>query len=141
MIRPDELQSLVVAKIKASAWLVFLGLVVEVREAQWHGAAFNYPNIRVDRPLLVAKPWSGACSDRVSDAVISISIHSKKDSSVNVQLLQGLIEENLRGVQLSSSALRTTALHPLSHEPAVPNPQNPDTWVGVSRYKAIVTER
>jgi hypothetical protein len=47
MIRNDEIQTALVSKLKANANVIALVSATEIREDQWQGNSFVYPNVRV----------------------------------------------------------------------------------------------
>ena len=142
MISPDLLQAAVVARLRGDANVI--AAVPEsadgVREAEWHGTAFQYPNVRVHRPALEARPYGGRCINRVATAGLVVSVHSKRDTSRIAQQLLGIVETALRDTVLETVALRTTNLMPVSLEPVAPNPQNELVWSGRATFRTVVTE-
>lgn len=110
-----------------------------IREESWKGTAFQYPNVRVVRPAL--KPWgNGNCSGRQSAARLLILAFSKKDSSINVQLLQGLIRNALEGLRLQAAGLYMLPLRADQRGPATPDNAFDlgDHWRGEVRFRTVV---
>lgn len=123
MIRPDQLQAAVIARLRADDVLV--DALPEgqngIREAEWHGTAFQYPNVRVERPQLQEQPNGGACLGRVADALVEITVASKRDSSRPASVILGMVEQALSGATITVAAvLRTTGLRPVLMSPVVP---------------------
>jgi len=146
MISPDLLQAALVAILRADAAVI--GALPEVangvREMQWKGTAFQYPNVRVARPALTLQPNGGSCEGNVADAEIIVSVHSKRDSSILAQQILGFAEAALRGRTIDTGALRTTNLYVLAMNPVSPTsipgqPSSPgDIWTGTINLSTIV---
>lgn len=69
----------------------------EIRENEWKGTEFNYPNIRVR--LIRNAPIDGECS--ASDILISIEIFTEAQSSATADEISGIIAQYLHNQQFS----------------------------------------
>ena len=147
MISPDLLQAEIVSILRADATVIAALPEVAngVREMQWKGTAFQYPNVRVQRPALQLQPNGGSCEHRIADALVSISVHSKRDSSIIAQQILGFVESALRGRTITTAALRATQLYVVSMTSVTPEglpgqPSAPgEVWTGTVSLRTIVS--
>ena len=149
MISPDLLQAALVAILRADAAVI--GALPEVangvREMQWKGTAFDYPNVRVERPALTLQPNGGSCEHRVASATVRVSVHSKQDSSRTAQQILGLVEDALVGRTIETAALRATQLYIVGMAPVAPadvayaSAPSGDIWTGTLSLSTIVSQR
>lgn len=128
-------QQALIAHLKNDAALVaFLPEgAAGIREEHWHGAAYQYPCVRVGQPTLI--PYGGrddCCQARVSFRVLGFS---KADSTRNAQILQGLITAALQGKQLSTAELRTTGIYASTIDPVRPTRES---WIGNVNFETLV---
>lgn len=141
MISPDLVSEALVAILRADPDLVLAlpGGANGIREEEWRGTAFQYPIVRVVRPDL--RPWgNGNCTPDQSRARLAVHAFSKKDSSVNVQMIQGLIAFALEGERLNTVDLTTLPLRRESAEPAMPDNvfDENDRWRGEVHFLTVV---
>lgn len=99
--RNDQIQETIVAKLKASSAVIAEVPAVEIREDQWQGTEFTYPNIRVK--MISNKPENVTC-DR-ADVTLSIQVHSEDASSYPADRIAGIIANVLHRSPFSSSGL------------------------------------
>lgn len=138
-ISPEQIQEVVIARLKGDTLLTTA--LAEgpsgVRESQWRGTAFEYPNVRLQRCLL--SPYgNGPCADSLRRCQFTIQVSSKKDSSVTAQELQGLVMASLEGARLASADVRT--LIPIRLQ--LQSPVSPDpltgVWTGSVTFRTLV---
>ena len=92
MISNNLIQAALVAKLKANALLVAaLSSANEIREQQWQGRDFAYPNIRVD--LGVQRPYIPDCP--LVSIPFSVLCYSEKASSEESNNLAYLVNTAL----------------------------------------------
>ena len=104
MIRNDQIQQGIVSYLKANATITAqLTTSAEIREDQWQGRDFVYPNIRVrmisNLPQIDNRD---GCDHRVS---MGIQAYSEDDSSQEADRIAGIIGNVLHGRSFSSNSL------------------------------------
>ena len=142
MIEPEVFQAQLVARLRGDADLIAAlpEAAAGVREAEWHGTAFQYPCVRVRRPEM-SPHGNGNCSHRISNATFEVLAVSKRDSSITAQQVQGLIHKALEGVLLETADLRTIPIRTMALAPTGPSPQEADVWLGGVGFRTVVIER
>ncbi len=106
MIANNLIQAEIISKLKADTalidFLTDLSAGNEIREAQWQGAIFTYPAVRVDLGTQI-RTGNGACRLRNSEVSFSIISLSESDSSQQSDVLADLADEALFGTRLSGT--------------------------------------
>ena len=109
MLRNDEIQSGLITKLKASSTIVaqlvdLNGSAVadEIREDQWQGDYFDYPNIRVR--LISTTPLGDADCKHVKFNV-SFQVFSESQSSLQADRIAGIINNEFHGKQFISEGI------------------------------------
>lgn len=93
MIRNDQIQAALIDKLQATSDITDRVSSAEIREDQWAGAGFSYPNIRVQ--LRPSTPVDGICSGQSFDA--SILVFSESSSSLEADQIAGIIAQEFSG--------------------------------------------
>jgi len=113
MLRNDQIQAALIAYLKAESTIIAEVSATEVREDQWQGRDFTYPNIRV-RLISNTPIWEGECN--AHRIYFSIQVFTEDDSSLNADKIAGIINFALHSRSFSASgiafSLRTTNLVP-----------------------------
>jgi len=103
MIDNDLIQAAIIAKLKANAlltaFLTGLGATSEIREAQWQGTEFVYPNVRVEIGTQV-EDGNPPCYSMTPFTIYS---YSEKDSSREANQLAGFVNDALLRQMVSGS--------------------------------------
>ena len=121
MLRNDEIQTAIVAYLKTKTAITSLLITEdnvtgtsEIREDQWQGDNFLYPNIRVR--MISNAPFGDSDQCDASTFTVSIMSYSEEASSQQAEKISGIISTSLNAksfVQGSVSMfLRTTNLIP-----------------------------
>lgn len=98
----DLIQTAIIARLKAESTVTAEVTASEVREDQWQGTEFIYPNVRVR--MINNVPVRGfECNTGNID--MSVLVHTQDDSSRNADRIAGIINTVLHDVQFSSSDL------------------------------------
>jgi hypothetical protein len=119
--RNDEIQSALVAYLKTKTAITNLLVTidvpvgsVEIREDQWQGTEFDYPNIRVRMVSNVPLGNNYECAE--STFTVSIMAFSQDYSSWEADKIAGIISTSLNGKSFITGSiqfyLRTTNLIP-----------------------------
>src|SRR3972149_5151749 len=118
MIDNNALQAAIVAKLKANApwvaWLAARSASSEIREAQWQGAEFLYPAVRVNVGTQTPTE-NGPCYKENTEVDFLVSALSEQDSSKEADTLAGLVNtallgQTLAGTGFSSGLIRSDGL-------------------------------
>lgn len=121
MLRNDELQATIIAYLKTITAVTTLLITIddatgtkEIREDQWQGTEFDYPNVRVR--MISNTPFGDSEQCDASTFTVSIMVFSQDFSSLEADKISGIISTSLHGksfIQGSVSMfLRTTNLIP-----------------------------
>jgi len=137
--RNDEIQTAIVTKLKATAAIVAElvnagSSATEIREDNWQGTEFEYPNIRVRMISNIPRGDTAECSG--TQFSLSIMIFSESYSSLEADRIAGIISTSLHIKSFTANSLavvlRTTNLIPATRVV---------TGAGVSRSIDIRTWR
>ena len=120
--RNDEIQASIVAYLKG-IYAIYSQLVIpdfptgtptEIREDQWQGTEFDYPNIRVRMISNFPTTDNPDCSDTA--ITVSIMVFSQEYSTQEADRIAGIISTYVSGKSFSQAGvsvyLRTTNLIP-----------------------------
>lgn len=135
MITSFDVQKALIARFKLKAAL----LVVtsdEIRESQWQGDKFSYPNIRIPRPSVY--PYRKGCGLMIAN--FDVLVHSSLASSQESQDIASRITTTFHDTRFTSLSVRFTDLWTV--EP--PNPptyfvEREGVWRSVVRFRALVS--
>ena len=119
MLRNDQIQAAIVAYIKAQSDITNELVTAqnsngadEVREDNWQGREFTYPNIRVR--LITNEPADPECN--LHSVTLSFLVFSEDPSSQEADRIAGIINNTLHGRSFQSNnisfSMRTTGLVP-----------------------------
>lgn len=113
MLRNDQIQAALIAYLKAQTDVtVEIGGSTEIREDQWQGTEFVYPNIRLR--LISTIPMDEKCS--LQEISFAWMVFSESPSSLESDRIAGIIHTNLHEKSFTSSSIgfniRTTELIP-----------------------------
>ena len=100
----NEVQAAIVARLKAQTTVTAEVVATEIREDQWQGTDFSYPNIRVK--MLHNRPQEDNCNKTLID--VSVQTFSEDASSLPTDRIAGIISNVLHTVQFSSGSLHIT---------------------------------
>ncbi len=114
MLSNDEIQAELISYLKKNTAIVnALPSVDEIREDQWQGTVFEYPNIRVKLNSNV--PLDAETCNHIQIS-ISFLVFSELPSSLEADQIAGIINKELHKKQFKSNgiafSLRTTNLIP-----------------------------
>lgn len=110
MIDSDLIQAALVSKLKANSalttYLTQFGTQAEIRESQWQGTVFLYPNVRVELGTQI-EDGNPPC---YSTQPFTVYSYSEKDSSQEANQLAGyvndaLIRKNVTGSGFTSGLI------------------------------------
>lgn len=107
MIRVDEIRTALISALKANTTIMAqLSDADEVRQHDWKGTEFSYPNIRVR--IIDANPDPNPdCSQEITG---SIYIYSEEASSLQADTIAGIIADEYHGKSLNSNSIFFTRI-------------------------------
>ena len=114
MLRNDQIQAAIVAYMKVQSTITaeLKDGADEVREDEWQGTKFTYPNIRVR--LISNEPADPECN--LHSVTLSFMVFSEDPSSKEADTIAGIINNTLHGRSFQSNnisfSMRTTSLVP-----------------------------
>jgi hypothetical protein len=111
----DAIQASIIAKLKASTTVTAEVGSSEIREDQWQGTEFVYPNVRVR--MINNVPTMGSNCLR-ANIDLSILVFTEDDSSRNADRIAGIINTVLHESSFTSSGLQLN-LHTTNLVPAI----------------------
>ena len=101
MIRNDEIQSTLVSRVKGIANITsLLTTVTEVREDQWQGTEFVYPNIRIR--MINNSPMDTTCRQLFN---VSFMAFTEEASSQKADKIAGIIATELHNNSFIANGL------------------------------------
>jgi len=128
----NQVQAAIVARLKAQVTVTAEVAAVEIREDQWQGTDFKYPNIRVK--MLHNRPQEDNCNKTLVD--VSVQTFSEDASSLPTDRIAGIISNVLHTVQFSSGSLHV-ALRVVDLVPSTRS--NARTWMSEVLLAGIVS--
>ena len=107
LIRTDEVQTALIIDLLANSDVTDeLDDVTEIREFNWKGTEFSYPNIRVE--IVNANP--NESPDCGQSFIGSIYVFSENSSSVQANQIAGIIADEYYHKSLSSNSIFFTSI-------------------------------
>lgn len=137
MISDELLQEDLVTKLKTISSVTSLlpdGLL-GIRELQWKGSTFGYPNVRID--LEDNKyVWDEQKRCTLQQLDFSLYIFSQERSSKECSTIKGLLENYLTGIGFTGANARFIELRLSENVPAVS--EDVRTWRSQLRYQVRI---
>ena len=131
--RNDQLKTSLVAKLKANATILAqLPDDTEIREAQWQGTEFTYPNVRVR--VIENRPHQENCD--YSIVKFGIAVFSEEASSQECDKIAGIISNELHTQSFSQVGLKFTSVKIENIIPAIRIDER--TWMSEVILNGIV---
>lgn len=140
MIGDEAAQAAIVAKIKATSSITSLlvGGASEVREIQWQGDTFTYPNIRVD---LEINEFSFDEQERCNLQYVEFSVYvfsqersSKECSQIKTAIINGLVGI---GFTNATQGVKFSRLRLVDNVPAIR--EDIRTWRSQAKFGSRIT--
>jgi hypothetical protein len=121
MLRNDEIQAALVAYLKTVTAVTNLLITfdnpsgtLEIREDQWQGDEFGYPNVRIR--MISNIPYGDSSQCNASTFTVSMMAYSEDFSSYEADKIAGIISTSLHGKSFTQGSvavvIRTTNLIP-----------------------------
>jgi hypothetical protein len=109
MIRNDELQAALISLLKANTTITNelvdlngVSVIEEIREDQWQGTEFSYPNIRVK---LIGTNPVGDKDCAIVNFSVSFQVYSESANSLQSDKIAGIINNELHGKQFNTNGI------------------------------------
>lgn len=133
MISSLKVQRATIAWMKARAAVVASVPANEIRESEWQGNDFVYPNLRV-RVLDLSNILRNRCN--VTDAPIDIIVNSNQPSSLEAETIADIIITEMEGRTFTQSGVRFTSI--IARQTPAFRVEGEGIWRGVVHLQAIV---
>lgn len=118
MISINAIQEALVTYLKAQATIAAVLNVVEIREDQWEGTSFSYPNVRV--AMGINTPMAGVnCNGNIFNA--TIYINSETSNSKQADDIAAIVATTLHQVSFIQGARKFSGVTVIQLFPAVAN--------------------
>lgn len=142
MISSELIQAAIVAKLKANTtlvnWLTALGATSEIREVDWQGSSFVYPNVRVQIGTEVPDGNLGVCQTTRSEIPFTIYSFSESNSSRQADTLAGLVNAAIFGQYFNGTGWRSMIVNSDGIIKAIRTGQR--VWQATGLYRAKLYE-
>lgn len=116
MISINSIQEALVTYLKAQATIAAVLNVVEIREDQWNGTPFSYPNVRV--AMGINMPMAEAnCNGNIFN--VAIFINSETSNSKQADDIAAIVATTLHRVSFTQGSLKFYGLIVTQLFPAV----------------------
>lgn len=135
MISDELIQADLIAKLKSITSVTAITGVQEVRELQWQGDTFTYPNIRLDLEEVGYEIDEGCA---LYFAEFSIYVFSQERTSKQCSQLKGRLENSLTSLGFTGQYAKYNQLRLLDNVPAVR--QDSMTWRSQIKYRTRLTQ-
>ena len=136
MISNAQIQAAWIAKLKADTNVTALVPAVEIRENEWKGERFTYPNIRVKLGLLTPTVPNNKCL--IFKSEVAILCFSEQKSSKPADEIAGVVCTDFWGHPYSSGGVKFTAINFTSIEPAIVPPWDENSWMSTVNFSCLV---
>lgn len=124
MLGDEAIQAAIISKLKSLA--PYSGVASgEIREVEWQGDAFTYPNIRID---LEMNEWAFDEQEKCMLQYTEFSIYafSEQRSSKQCSQIKTAVINALAGIGFTSNSVKFNRLRLVDNVPAVR--QDSNTW-------------
>lgn len=136
MISNSDIKAAWVAKLKANAAIIALVSAQEIREFEWKGTDFVYPNIRVR--LLNLTPTNTNANCQSFDSRVSILIFTELKSSKQADDIAAVVAEQFWGHTFSNSGVRFSGIILQSVSPAITPEEDTNSWRSAVEFSTVV---
>ncbi len=118
------------------AWLTAQSAGDEIREAQWQGAAFVYPAVRVEVGSQTPESETSHCYETNGIVPFTVLSFTEDDSSQNVDILASLVNTAIFGKRISGTGFAGLAIRSdgLSHATRT----GERTWRAIGLYRMYI---
>lgn len=123
MISTTELQEQIITALEADAPLVAV-VGVEIREEEWQGKEFAYPNVRVGMASNIPMAAGDTCRHSNSTMGFRVLCYSEDPSSQEADTLVGFIMDALLGEQFITPGFTTGEIR-LGRQGQIPAKRTP----------------
>lgn len=136
MIPNDQIKEAINTRLRAYSTLTDLlpDGIQGVREINWRGAVFQYPNVRIQLGSQFDATPETSCTPTYQP--FDIFVFSEKHSSQECDEIAGVIEAYIRGSTFTVNTVRLSNVKILELVPAVQD--DPHTWRSQVRCQSIV---
>lgn len=136
MIPNDQVKAAIVAQTKLTTSLVprLPDGTQGIRESDWRGDVFQYPNVRISLETQTDATPDSDCTPVIQDW--SVHVFSEKHSSLETDQLAGLVAVYFKGLNFTQNGIRFLRVQVLENIPAIQEDER--TWRAQVRCRSIV---
>jgi hypothetical protein len=117
MLRNDQIQAAIIAKLKGNATIVaLLASSDEIKEDQYQSTEFNYPGVRVQ--LTGNEPLTQDANCSHTRVGLNILVFTEDDNSLEADRIAGIIHNELHAYQYTINGI-AISLHTTNLVPAI----------------------
>ena len=136
MISNSDIKAAWVAKLKANTNITNLVPAAEIREVEWKGTNFTYPNIRVQLHPLIPTNTNANC--QVFGSRVSILIYTEQKSSKQADDIAVVVAQEYWGHVFSSLNIRFSGIVLQSLDPAIVPEEDANSWRSAVQLSTVV---
>lgn len=136
MISNADIQASWIAKLKATSAVTARISTVEIREDQWKGQTFTYPNIRVKLGPLMPTTPNNNC--QIFRSEVSIRVYVEQKSSKTADEIAGIVATQFWGHPFTNGAVKFTAINLTSVMPADTPEWDEQSWMAEVNLSCLV---
>lgn len=137
MIGNSDIQAAWIAKSKASIAITSQVPAVEIRENQWKGTQFSYPNIRIKLGDLRPLTKSNRCLQ--FESLVSFLVYTEEKSSKQADDIAEVICNEFWGKSFTVNGVRFSGIVLDSVSPADVPETDQNAWVAIVNFTALVS--
>lgn len=136
MLANNEIQADIVSKLKATVAVTALVTAAEVREVQWKGTTFKYPNVRVALGNQTPVPNMACSIVKIAFDVVCFSENasSKEADKIAYEVMKALDGNHFTGTYVHFISLAATALVSAVAE-------DEKTWKSIVSFEALIQKK
>lgn len=136
MISNSQIKAAWIDKLKNTSTITAVVPAIEIREDDWKGTDFSFPNIRVK--LSPLSPTNTSVDCRVFSSEVTILIFSEEKSSKQADDIASVVAEALWGHGFTSNGVKISSVHLASLEPAMVPTKDSDTWQSAVVFRTMI---
>lgn len=136
MISNADIKAAWISKMKSNLYITSVVSSGEIREVEWKGTEFAYPNIRVKLQPLVPTTQSLDC--RVFNSDVTIYVFSEEKSSKQADDIASVIAEQIWTHGFTVGNVKIFSVHLSGLDPAEVPEGDTNSWRSAVRFRSMV---
>lgn len=136
MISNSQIKAAWIDKLKTTSAITTVVPAIEIREDDWKGTDFSYPNIRVK--LSPLSPTNTSVDCMVFSSEVTILIFSEEKSSKQADDIASVVAGALWGRGFTSNGVKVSSVHLSSLEPATVPERDTNSWQSAVVFRTMI---